>query len=89
MDLSFYHHPSVVLSVDITLDASTAHPRLIISGDGKQVHCGERHQPLPDNPQRFDRVVCVLAQQGFSSGRYYWEVLFQAGYTGMCSNAKV
>ncbi|KAM3623485.1 uncharacterized protein V6R79_011820 [Siganus canaliculatus] len=61
-------------AADITLDPYTAHPRLIISVDGKQVHCGERHQPVPDNPERFDRVVCVLARQGFSSGRHYWEV---------------
>ncbi|KAM4750673.1 E3 ubiquitin-protein ligase TRIM39-like [Anableps anableps] len=59
---------------DITLDSSTAHPRLIISPDGKQVQCGDRHQLVPDNPERFDRVVCVLAHQGFTSGRHYWEV---------------
>uniref|UniRef100_A0A3B5M037 Uncharacterized protein n=1 Tax=Xiphophorus couchianus TaxID=32473 RepID=A0A3B5M037_9TELE len=59
---------------DITLDPSTAHPRLIISADGKQVQCGDRHQPVPDNPERFDRVVCVMAHQGFTSGRHYWEV---------------
>uniref|UniRef100_A0A3B5B3B3 Bloodthirsty-related gene family, member 1 n=1 Tax=Stegastes partitus TaxID=144197 RepID=A0A3B5B3B3_9TELE len=59
---------------NITLDPSTAHPRLIISRDGKQVHCGDRHRSLPDNPERFDRVVCVLANQGFNSGRHYWEV---------------
>lgn len=62
------------MSADITLDPYTAHPRLIISPDGKQVYCGERHQQIPDNPERFDRVVCVLAQQGFNSGRHYWEV---------------
>lgn len=61
-------------AADITLDPSTAHPRLIISADGKQVHCGDRHQSVPDNPERFDRVVCVLAHEGFNSGRHYWEV---------------
>ncbi|XP_053713723.1 zinc finger protein RFP [Synchiropus splendidus] len=59
---------------DITLDPNTAHPRLVVSPDGKQVYCGERHQAVPDNPERFDRVVCVLAREGFSSGRHYWEV---------------
>ncbi|XP_029287064.1 E3 ubiquitin-protein ligase TRIM39-like [Cottoperca gobio] len=61
-------------AANIILDANTAHPRLLISADGKQVRCGDRHQSLPDNPERFDRVVCVLARQGFSSGRHYWEV---------------
>ncbi|XP_062288255.1 E3 ubiquitin-protein ligase TRIM39 [Scomber scombrus] len=61
-------------AADITLDPNTSHPRLIISVDGKQVCCGDRHQSVPDNPERFDRVVCVLARQGFSSGRHYWEV---------------
>lgn len=59
---------------DITLDPNTSHPRLVISTDGKQVFCGERHQPVPDSPERFDRVVCVLAREGFDSGRHYWEV---------------
>ncbi|KAF0037975.1 hypothetical protein F2P81_010849 [Scophthalmus maximus] len=59
----------------ITLDHNTAHPRLMVSVDGKQVHCSDRHQLVPDQPERFDRVVCVLAHQGFSSGRHYWEVL--------------
>ncbi|XP_063740135.1 E3 ubiquitin-protein ligase TRIM7-like isoform X2 [Eleginops maclovinus] len=61
-------------ATNVILDANTAHPRLIISADGKQVLCGERHQSLPDYPERFDRVVCVLGRQGFSSGRHYWEV---------------
>lgn len=66
--------PSLNLSVDITLDPSTAHPRIILSEDGKQAQCGDCHQPVPDNPERYDRVVCVLARQGFSTGRHYWEV---------------
>uniref|UniRef100_A0AAV2KKX1 B30.2/SPRY domain-containing protein n=1 Tax=Knipowitschia caucasica TaxID=637954 RepID=A0AAV2KKX1_KNICA len=61
-------------AVDITLDANTAHPRLLLSEDLKSVRCGERTQMLPDNPERFDRVVCVLGQQQISSGRHYWEV---------------
>ncbi|XP_070778161.1 E3 ubiquitin-protein ligase TRIM39-like isoform X2 [Enoplosus armatus] len=61
-------------AANITFDPNTAHSRIIISVDGKQVHCGDRHQPVPDNPERFDRVVCVLARQGFNSGRHYWEV---------------
>ncbi|KAJ0050853.1 hypothetical protein NL108_009202 [Boleophthalmus pectinirostris] len=59
---------------DITLDPNTSHPRLVISLDGKQVFCGDKHQIVPDSPERFDRVVCALAREGFDCGRHYWEV---------------
>lgn len=39
-----------------------------------QVWCGDRHQLLPDNIERFDRVVCILGRERISSGRHYWEV---------------
>uniref|UniRef100_A0A8C6WMQ3 B30.2/SPRY domain-containing protein n=1 Tax=Neogobius melanostomus TaxID=47308 RepID=A0A8C6WMQ3_9GOBI len=61
-------------AVDITLDTNTAHPRLILSENLKSVWYSERTQLLPDNPERFDRVVCVLGQQEICSGRHYWEV---------------
>ncbi|XP_069028284.1 E3 ubiquitin-protein ligase TRIM39 [Embiotoca jacksoni] len=61
-------------ALDVTLDSSTAHPRLMLSEDMKSVRCGERHRLLPDNPERFDRVVCVLGREAISSGRHYWEV---------------
>ncbi|XP_037116203.1 E3 ubiquitin-protein ligase TRIM39 isoform X2 [Syngnathus acus] len=61
-------------AVDVTLDCNTAHPRLILSDDMKSVRCSDRHQLLPDNVERFDRVVCVLGREAISSGRHYWEV---------------
>ncbi|XP_026879438.2 E3 ubiquitin-protein ligase TRIM39 [Electrophorus electricus] len=61
-------------ALDVTLDRDSAHPRLLISEDCKKVHCSDRYYAVADIPERFDRVVCVLGQQGFSSGRHYWEV---------------
>ncbi|CAL8389650.1 unnamed protein product [Boreogadus saida] len=60
--------------VDVTLDPDTAHPRLILSEDGKQVHDGGVWKELPDNPKRFTKYIHVLTRQSFSSGRFYFEV---------------
>ncbi|XP_030211492.1 zinc finger protein RFP-like [Gadus morhua] len=59
--------------VDVTLDPDTAHPKLILSEDGKQVHHGGEVKELPDNPKRFTKGICVLTRQSFS-GRFYFEV---------------
>ncbi|XP_060771808.1 E3 ubiquitin-protein ligase TRIM39-like [Neoarius graeffei] len=61
-------------AVDVTLDPDTAHPELILSDDGKQVKDGDTEQNLPDNPERFNYCVNVLGKEGFSSGRFYYEV---------------
>ncbi|KAM6909424.1 E3 ubiquitin-protein ligase TRIM39 [Xenentodon cancila] len=61
-------------ALDVTLDSTTAHPRLVLSQDRKSVRCGDRNQLVPDNPERFERVVCVLGREVISSGKHYWEV---------------
>uniref|UniRef100_A0A3Q3G888 Uncharacterized protein n=1 Tax=Labrus bergylta TaxID=56723 RepID=A0A3Q3G888_9LABR len=61
-------------AVDVTLDPDTAHPNLILSEDGKQVHHGDVRKNLPDNPESFFPCVNVLGKQSFSSGRFYFEV---------------
>nr|XP_046199588.1 E3 ubiquitin-protein ligase TRIM39-like [Oncorhynchus gorbuscha] len=61
-------------AVDVTLDSDTANPKLILSEDGKQVKLGHRQKLFLDNPKRFDPVPCVLGNEGFVSGRFYFEV---------------
>ncbi|XP_029902311.1 E3 ubiquitin-protein ligase TRIM21-like [Myripristis murdjan] len=60
--------------MNVTLDPDTAHSKLILSDDGKQVKHGDVKKNLPDNPERFSTCVSVLGKQSFSSGRFYYEV---------------
>ncbi|XP_067307948.1 E3 ubiquitin-protein ligase TRIM39-like [Pseudorasbora parva] len=61
-------------AVDVTLDPDTSYSKLILSDGGKQVAYGDIKLDLPDNPKQFDTCCSVLAKQGFSSGRFYFEV---------------
>ncbi|KAF7658888.1 hypothetical protein LDENG_00005590 [Lucifuga dentata] len=61
-------------AVDVTLDPDTAHPKLVLSDNKKQVHHGDVALDLPDNPERFYPGISVLGKEGFSSGRFYYEV---------------
>ncbi|KAI1888624.1 hypothetical protein AGOR_G00187070 [Albula goreensis] len=61
-------------AVDVTLDPDTAHPRLILSEDGKQLRDGGTPQDFPDISERFTLHTCVLGRQKISSGRFFYEV---------------
>ncbi|CAM5090557.1 unnamed protein product [Natator depressus] len=61
-------------TVDVTLDPNTAHPNLVLCEDQKTVTYDERRQDRPDNPERFNTYPIVLGTNGFTGGRFYWEV---------------
>ncbi|XP_075768890.1 zinc finger protein RFP-like isoform X1 [Pelodiscus sinensis] len=61
-------------AVDVMLDPDTAHPDLVLSEDRKRVRYRDTRQDLPDNPERFDYCINVLAVEGFAGRRRYWEV---------------
>lgn len=61
-------------AVDVALDPDTAHRKLFLSYDGKQVSHRDVELNVPDNPERFSYCTIVLGKQSFSSGRFYYEV---------------
>ncbi|XP_018613546.1 putative leucine-rich repeat-containing protein DDB_G0290503 [Scleropages formosus] len=58
----------------VFLDPDTAHPKLILSEDGKEVRVARTRQDVPSNPFRFDTSLGVVGKKGFTSGKSYWEV---------------
>uniref|UniRef100_A0A8C4N7R7 Uncharacterized protein n=1 Tax=Eptatretus burgeri TaxID=7764 RepID=A0A8C4N7R7_EPTBU len=57
-----------------TLDVNTAHPHLLLSEDLRTVTCAAALQPYAKHKERFEEWWQVLATDGFSLGRHYWEV---------------
>ncbi|CAG5897138.1 unnamed protein product [Menidia menidia] len=58
----------------VTMDPDTAHPRIALSADRTEVYTTEDILSVPDQPGRFDVVLGILGETGFSRGRTYWEV---------------
>ncbi|XP_065419939.1 butyrophilin subfamily 2 member A2-like [Chrysemys picta bellii] len=71
-------------AANVTLDLNTAHPELIVSEDLKRVRYGGVWQALPNNPERFDTMCCVLGCEGFTSGSHYWEMEVKVEGKGFC-----
>nr|XP_021331272.1 NACHT, LRR and PYD domains-containing protein 3-like [Danio rerio] len=57
----------------LTLDPNTAHTRLILSEENREVKSVEENQPYPDHPDRFDGYLQVLCRESVC-GRCYWEI---------------
>ncbi|KAL7975965.1 hypothetical protein Chor_011733 [Crotalus horridus] len=61
--------------VYVTLDSSTAHPRLWCQGT--TLTLANQNQNLPDVPGRFNQEWCALGCEAFTAGWHYWEVSVQ------------
>uniref|UniRef100_A0A8C5U5H8 Uncharacterized protein n=1 Tax=Malurus cyaneus samueli TaxID=2593467 RepID=A0A8C5U5H8_9PASS len=66
--------PDLTIAECVTLDADTAHPRLELFVDETGVRDSGVIRCVPNNEKRFDSHLIVLAKQGYTSGKHYWEV---------------
>nr|XP_021326772.1 NLR family CARD domain-containing protein 3-like [Danio rerio] len=66
----------------LTLDPNTAHTRLILSEENREVKSVSENQPYPDHPDRFD-CPQVLCRESVC-GRCYWEIDWSGDYDGVC-----
>ncbi|NXH11942.1 BT2A2 protein, partial [Bucco capensis] len=73
-ELAWRRYAVPIEEARVVLDPDTAHCDLILSADCKAVKRVDTRQDLPDLPERFNPWRCVLGREGFTSGRYYWEV---------------
>ncbi|XP_056310627.1 NACHT, LRR and PYD domains-containing protein 14-like [Danio aesculapii] len=64
----------------LTLDPNTAHTRLILSVENREVKSVLEDQPYPDHPDRFDYWSQVLCRESVC-GRCYWETDWSGDYS--------
>ncbi|XP_029909481.1 tripartite motif-containing protein 14 [Myripristis murdjan] len=57
-----------------SLDADTAHPKLLLSLNNKRVTYSDLQQAYPEHVARFTSFPQVLASRALEGGRWYWEV---------------
>ncbi|KAG2462327.1 BT1A1 protein, partial [Polypterus senegalus] len=67
-------HSGLGIYTDVTFDPETADPYLIVSEDRKEVRHTDTWQGVTENPKRFNDSPDILAREGFTTGRHYWEV---------------
>ncbi|XP_059827186.1 zinc-binding protein A33-like [Hypanus sabinus] len=72
--LDFQHLRIFLMPAPLTLDPGSANPYLVLSEDLTAARYSYASQQLPENLERFNFCACVLASEGFASGRHYWEV---------------
>ncbi|XP_054848847.1 tripartite motif-containing protein 72-like isoform X2 [Eublepharis macularius] len=59
---------------NVVFDPETAHSRLEVSEDGKCVKDTGNVSCVSKNEKRFSTLIFILAKDGFSKGKHYWEV---------------
>ncbi|XP_071880958.1 butyrophilin subfamily 3 member A2-like [Anas platyrhynchos] len=60
--------------VKVTLDPDTAHPQLVVSQDKSSVRRESEWQQVPDTPERFIYLCCVLGREEFRERKHCWLV---------------
>ncbi|XP_072551020.1 tripartite motif-containing protein 14 isoform X2 [Salminus brasiliensis] len=64
----------LLYGVSPTLDPDTAHPKLHLSAENREVEYSESQQVYPENEARFTVFPQVLGSKALCQGRHYWEV---------------
>ncbi|MEQ2215444.1 hypothetical protein XENOCAPTIV_001113 [Xenoophorus captivus] len=72
--LELYSKKQQKCILNIEMDPATAHQRLVLSPDGKEVQDGGENQEVADSPKRFDVFGSVLGLNSLTTGKSYWEV---------------